>query len=334
MKIFFRFNCGNMWGLGHLYRNLLLIREMRQRGYECISVINNNLTAQNILNQECVKYYIVDEYDSSATIINIVAEECHGDAALIFWDRLGSQSSYIADIIEAGIKIITYDDYDNSALLATENIVTRRVPVGGRCLKHAGPEYQLLSKEVTKYASERKYIAEHATKILLHFGGTDPLDIHNLCFRALCDVDGYKFEYILGREDATNIKDKMSRKNKNASFAHGANDFAKRLFEADVCLVSGGVSMYEAAAVGTPMINISHNEDQNFAASIFEKEVGSINLGIANDISDEKLRNTVLLLCADYYRRKEISKKMKQFVRPYGTKKVCDLIEMVARGGM
>lgn len=330
MKIFFRFNCGNMWGLGHLYRNLLLIREMRQRGYECISVINNNLTAQNILNQECVKYYIVDEYDSSATIINIVAGECHGDAALIFWDRLGSQSSYIADIIKAGIKIITYDDYDDSALLATENIVTRKILVGGRCLKHAGPEYQLLSEDVKKYASEEKRIAAHVEKVLLHFGGTDPLNIHDLCFRALNGINKYTFEYILGKEDSTNIKERVA-KSHNSVFAQGVSDFARHLFEADLCLVSGGVTMYEAAAIGAPMITISHNEDQNFAASIFEREVGSINLGIAKGLATDAIRNAVLDIDTTYEKRREMSRRMKSFVPADGVDKTCDIIETVLK---
>ena len=329
MKIFFRFNCGGMWGLGHLYRNLLLIREMRQRGYECISVINDNLTAQNILNQECVKHYIVDEYDSSATIINIVGGECQGDAALIFWDRLDSQSSYITDILKAGIKIITYDNYDDSALLATENIVTRRVLVGGRCLKHAGPEYQLLSNDVKKYAFEEKRIEPHVKKILLHFGGTDPLNIHELCFRALNGLNNYTFEYILGKEDATNIKEKIN-KSHNSVFAQGVTDFARRLFEADLCLVSGGVTMYEAAAIGTPTITISHNEDQNFAASIFEKEVGSINLGIAKGLAADAIRSAVADIDAAYTKRREMSVRMKRFALADGVDKTCNIIEAVS----
>lgn len=328
MAILFRFNCGNMWGLGHLYRNLALICELTKYGFKCHAIINDNYVAKSTLESEGIRFAVVNEYDTSEELIACINENFRDEKNVIFWDRLNSESSYIKDIINAGYKIITYDDYDESARMATECIMTWKIPVGGSVPDHCGSSYQLLRDEIKEYAIKEKLVKESVNKILLHFGGTDPLNILALCYNALHDLKDFNFEYIAGKDESNELK-AMIEQTANAKYAKGVKDFARRLYEADLCLVSGGVSMYEAAAIGTPMINISHNKDQDFAATIFQNNVGSVNLGIASEISACKIKESVLDLCFNYRKRKKMSETMKLYVSTDGIKMVCKIIESV-----
>lgn len=326
MKVFFRFNCGNMWGLGHLYRNMALIEEIAKRGFECEAIINNHEIAQEMLEKAHIKFSCVNEYESAGELISVLKKASNNEKKVVFWDRLDSDVKYIRELVDSEIKIITYDNYHSSALLATECINTRVGPLNNVIPLYSGPAYQVLRNEIREYSKKKKVINQNVSKILLHFGGTDPLKILEMCFDALNDLEGCTLEFIGGKEEDPVIKRRIKESN-NAIYEQGVSDFGRRLFESDICLVAGGVSMYEAAAIGTPMINICHNEDQEYAATIFEKNVGSLNLGIANKATYRKIRNMVVSLKNNYSRRRDMSKKMKAFVPANGVERVCDIIE-------
>lgn len=325
-KLFFRFNCGNMWGLGHLYRNLTLIEEMKARGYECVVITNNNGVCFDVLQENDIRYIVIQEYESSDELASIIYRESTCEHKVLFWDRLNSEVSYIDGLLRAGIRVIVYDNYDKSAMHASMCINTRVVEMDGKLPHYCGPEYQLLRKEIQYYASKEKRIEKKVNKIVLQFGGTDPLNILSRCFETLDGLTEFSFEYIAGKDTDRNLSSRAETLT-NVSFEQGVTDFGRRLFNADLCVVAGGVSMYEAAAIGTPMINLCHNEDQNFAASIFEEKVGSINLGIATECNMKALRRSVIDLAHDYEHRELMSRKMKSFVPANGIKQVCDLIE-------
>lgn len=328
MKVFFRFNCGNMWGLGHLYRNMTLMEEMFHRGFECEAIINENRIAQEILNNSHIKFTCVEEYETAEKLMLILNKTDKDKKKVIFWDRLDSTSEYVNNIIDAGIKIITYDDYDISALKATSCINTRIIPLGNVIPLFSGPSFQILRNDIREYSRKNKVIKQNVTRVLLHFGGTDPLNILETCFEALKDFEGCLLEFIGGKDENRSTQQKIKESN-TAYYEQGVPDFGSRLFEADMCLIAGGVSMYEAAAIGTPMINICHNEDQNYAANIFKKNVGSINLGIASKLTHKEICDAFSLLKNDYMRRKIMSEKMKAFVPSNGVEKVSDIIENV-----
>ena len=327
--IYFRFNCGKMWGLGHLYRNLSLMKVLKQRGYDCVAVINDDETANIMLSQNHIKAFQIKEYESAEELIKIISQNSSLLDAIVFWDRLDSEYNYMKKLIAAGVKVITYDNYHGSALYATEVIITRNVLINGSTVRYSGPKYQLLKEELKEYAIKEKVINPIAKKILLHFGGTDPLDILTKAFNALKMDKGYSFEFIAGKEEPNKLLKDEFVNYCNCTYLESLSDFPRYLYEADICLLSGGVSMYEAAAVGTPMILLSHNEDQNFAASIFEKEAGCINLGIASDVSDKSISLSVNQLAQDINLRMEMSRRLKAFVPYDGLTNVCDVVEDV-----
>lgn len=327
---FFRFNCGNMWGLGHLYRNLLLILKMSDCGYKCIAIINDSDIAKTVLSENQVLYHIVNEYEMSEEVLDIIHQYEHeADDKIVFFDRLNSNNKYISKIIGCGYKIICFDDYDPSALLATKVINTRKLLIGGLEINSCGPKYQILRDDVVKYAKMGRCVNKSVHRVLVHFGGTDPLNIASLVFEAIKDITDIEFTFI-GGKGATNesIKSEIENMN-NMIYYQTTPKFAQMLYEADLAILSGGVTMFEAAAIGTPMILINHNEDQKIAAEIFQQETGAINLGIARDVTAEEIKGTLCDLASHYNKRQAMLYKLKEFVDAQGTERVCKCLENI-----
>lgn len=326
MKIFFRFNCGDMWGHGHLIRNVEIIKQMSQKEYTCEAIINNYRYAIETLDKLAITYTIVDEFESADTLISILQKRSCDSNKYVFWDRLDSNTEYMSRLIKAGVRVLTYDNYDRSALLSTICINTRNIPIEGKILRYSGPKYQIMREEISQFAVKEKTIRRDINKICLHFGGTDPLRILEKCFNALNTLSDCNIEFIGGKENDLVIVKNISRFPK-LIYERNINDFGRKLYESDICVLAGGVSMYEASTIGTPMINICQNEDQNFAAELFKKNVGSINLGVANSISQQDIYDAVISLINNYEKRKKMSNKMKEFVPPDGSVRVCKIIE-------
>lgn len=327
---FFRFNCGGMWGLGHLYRNLLLIQKMSERGNKCIAIINDFNVAKKVLSENQILYYVVNEYETPEEVLSIVDQyENETNDKILFFDRLNSNKEYINRILSCGYKILCFDDYDSSALLATEVINTRKVLINGSKIPLCGPQYQILRDDIVKFAKMKKYINENVQKVLVHFGGTDPLNILSLAFEAIKDLTCIEFILIDGKgvsnESIKTVADNM----KNIFYYQTSPQFCQMLYEADIAIISGGVTMFETAAIGTPMILINHNEDQNMAANIFKQNAGVVNLGVGNTVTVEEIKKSLSNLISDYNKRQVMSYRLKTFVDAEGTERVCKCLENI-----
>lgn len=334
MTVFHRFNIGNNWGLGHLYRNIVLMKILRERGNSCVAIINRSLIAEEMLKKEGFQFLFVREFETGKeliqTIYNYVLENAI-EVYCVFWDRLDSTREYIETVVSSGIKLITFGDYDESIFLATEAINSRETLISGRKLQFSGPSYQLLSKDILNFASKDKQINYKVEQVLLHFGGTDPLNILTFVFNALKEISHIRFIMIDGENQSNYELKVICHDFENIEYYSTVKNFAELIFQSDMCLMAGGVSMFEASAIGTPMINICQNDDQVFAANIFQKKTGSINLGIASNLDKDKIVHSFMNLCKDFTKRKKMSRAMKRYVDARGTERVVSIIENVLR---
>ncbi len=320
-KLFFRFNCGNMWGLGHLYRNLALMQEMTLRGFVCEALINDVDAAKNMLKEKGVKYRLLSkELETADELLEIIkgSGSQRNPIGLVI-DRLNTEKGYMDILLNHGLKVICYDNYDKSALEAKLLINTRKLLVGNVIPEYSGPAYQLLRNEVLEYAKRDKKIKEVGKKVFVHFGGTDPLHILDMAYDVCSNLKEYQFIYVAGK----------GAENRNELFLQTPENFTELLYEADAAIISGGVTMYEAAALGIPMLLINQNEDQKLAAGIFEKEMKAVNLGLLSETSPAKLRKSLVDLMKDVKYRKTMSLLGKKFVDGKGLNRVCDIIEKV-----
>lgn len=86
-------------------------------------------------------------------------------------------------------------------------------------------------------------------------------------------------------------------------------DLAEEMAKADLCIVAGGSTKYEAAYLGVPCLAIPVNESQKPETELFDKLGLAINCGLADELSDEVLARTINGIFKDTERRLAMSRQ-------------------------
>jgi spore coat polysaccharide biosynthesis predicted glycosyltransferase SpsG len=103
-------------------------------------------------------------------------------------------------------------------------------------------------------------------------------------------------------------------------------DPARMLFDADIALVAGGVTLYEAACLGTPALVVSHHELQQITVARFDALGIAQNLGLAGSVTASQLEEAVLSLAGDANRRAEMGRRGRELVDGCGAERIDRLI--------
>ena len=98
---------------------------------------------------------------------------------------------------------------------------------------------------------------------------------------------------------------------------------AHTLFEHDAVICSGGVTLHEAIAVGTPAFVLNQVAHQLIKAQFIENSHAAINLGLGRNYNKEKLRKT---LNFSKNQLESMSLKAKQLIDGRGLFRVIDAI--------
>jgi spore coat polysaccharide biosynthesis predicted glycosyltransferase SpsG len=101
---------------------------------------------------------------------------------------------------------------------------------------------------------------------------------------------------------------------------------AQLIAEADLVLCSGGMTVYELAALGTPGIVCAQNLREATRMQAFARHGTVVYLGLGSEVSPSQLGETVCALLADSDRRRVMSQRGKTLVDGYGAERVADVI--------
>ena len=111
-------------------------------------------------------------------------------------------------------------------------------------------------------------------------------------------------------------------KREGVRFVFNPTELVPLIVEADLAICSGGITLAEMAALGTPAVAVTQNYYQHFAASEFHRRGTCIHLGYGKDVTEEKIKNTVRRLITSYDLRKEMSHKGRKLVDGKGAIRV------------
>jgi spore coat polysaccharide biosynthesis predicted glycosyltransferase SpsG len=319
-----------MWGLGHLYRNIALAKEMLNKGYQCVALINECEVAKEMLKNNMIDFFIVGEYDSALETINII-KQIQSDKYVIFFDRLNSDNGYFNQFKAHNIITVSYDD-DGEYYLNADVVINSRPTIKSISHKiYSGFQYQIIRKEVVKISEKKKLINKEVKKILVYFGGTDP---NKLIRRFIEECSGMirrnkdiMFLVISGADAYDEKLSKEINSINNVSYLKIVDDFYLEIYEADIALLSGGVTAYECAAIGTPMILIAQNEDQALTQALFKKKVNCVDLGLHEKVDFKEIEMIVEDLVLNYEKRVLMSTKEKQCMGCDGLKNICSILQ-------
>ncbi len=108
-----------------------------------------------------------------------------------------------------------------------------------------------------------------------------------------------------------------------------AGDFLERLAESDIAVLAGGVSLYEAAALGVPAVGVAVVPGQGPTVRAFGRAgwaVGGGSLGAADDRACRRVARLAAALLGDAGRRRSIAKATRAGVDGRGAARVATVL--------
>lgn len=283
-KIAFRVDGHRELGLGHIYRALTL-------GYE--------LVGHDIV-YLCDKRHREGIERLKGAFMNVV--ELDGEDDLFSWLEQNAPDVFVNDLLDTEVdyvravkryvkRFVSFEDLGPGARAADAVVNALYEDNVSYPNTYAGKGYVCLRDEFL--GARRAPFKPKAQKVLVTFGGTDPLDltarIYALAQRINADGPTFSFDFIVGPGYAG--APLVSIPEKGIMINMDVPRVSDHMRDADIAFCSQGRTTYELASMGVPAIVIAQNE-RELLHSFAQMDNGFINLGLGSRVSDEDILST------------------------------------------
>lgn len=300
--IVFRVDGYKELGLGHVYRALTLAYSLTE--HEVVFVCDS-------------RYRIgIEKLKES----NMKVVEVSGEEGLLSWLRETQPDVYVHDCLdtEASLikaikpfvgRLVTFEDLGDGARHA--DAVVNAIYEGASSHNNVftGKDYVALRDEFL--SAKPKSFSEGVNRVLVMFGGTDPLDLSTRIYRLAqaYNRDGVKvrFDFVLGPGYEGNGI--VSNESAGIEVSRDVVRVSDHMRLADMAFSSQGRTTFELASMGVPTIVLAQNEREQLHR-FAQMDNGFINLGLGSEVSDEDIRTAFEWLVGATSVRREMHKLM------------------------
>jgi len=192
---------------------------------------------------------------------------------------------------------------------------------------YGGPAYAILREQ---FRGRVKEVREKPRLVLLSFGGSDPQGLTLKAARALqrlpgeIDVLAVAGPAFSSRKVFEALVARLPRPVKLINEAGG--HISELMLEADVVVGSGGMSVYEIAALGTPGIVLAQNAREERRMREFARHGTVEYLGLGTEVEEEQVASAVESLLAGADRRREMSARGRALVDGLGASRAAEAV--------
>lgn len=310
-------------GMGHVVRQVHLGRILRNRGLDIQFFVTDHSPSIKLLRRENFSPNIIDKIEDLPEKINTPY-----DLALL--DIQDTQKEFIHALRERARKVMSFEDLGEGRNFVDLLVDCNLEPEQAQYLKAEvkalfGLPYSVLAEEFSKYHQRKKLFSENLESLLVTMGGTDP---NNLTLQlARCFLQSKKkipITFIAGpgfQETQSLIQ--LTSSSDSLKILHQPGNMAELLFSHQAVFCSGGVTLHEALAVGTPAFVISQVSAQQEKTRPLEEKGVAVDLGLATGFDPDKILGIWDLKKAQL---ESMSAKAKQLVDGKGIVRVADEI--------
>ena len=193
---------------------------------------------------------------------------------------------------------------------------------------YLGPDYYFLGSDFSQFTKKKKAVPADAKKVLIMFGGSD---LDGFVMKTAHALHGNSLQVVavLGPAvpDAANTIAQL--KKMGVEVHHVLPSVARQMFNADIAITHGGNTLYEFAAVGTPVISLCRRNRQLRNAEFFQDKGCAINLGLGRHVEEGQIKDAVYDLASNSAQRVKMSFAGRQTVDNKGVERVCDCVKNV-----
>lgn len=341
----FRTDGNTQIGLGHIMRCLALAQGLERIGARSTFVIRDydrklrELIQHYGYNMEALPKGCSTEKDLRLTLeyadryrAEIITTDL-GHAGTLA--HQGEYGEYLQGLKDKGKFLITIDDLSKmefpSDIVINPNCgaANKNYYLGGSTKFLLGPAYFIFRPEFIAAARVKRQIKKEANNILITISGSDPLDLTGKVARALAKSGktlGLNLHIVLGidytKSRTRNLNKTLVNYRGNYELIQGSGSMAELMLRSDLAITGAGLTKYEAAVTGTPVIIIPQYAHLVELAEEFARKGVALNLGLGDKIKEEDIAWAVAKLLGDATLRAEMSRMGRKLVDGKGIERI------------
>lgn len=328
-RILFRVDGSRVRGMGHVYRSLAVAEVLRENSRAEVAFLMSADHSEGIATVSKSGYPVrVFRSGGLETLIDSIQDFA---PSVVINDLPLVEETYLRALARLGTITInlvdTLDDLEGVSRDAQFVISVmnedRETPEGF----YGGPAFAILRRH---FQGRERGFRERPAKILLTFGGADPQAFTLKVARALAPLT-QDLEVISLAGPAfphTAMFEALQRTiGGKLPLVKGAEvQIADLMLDADLVLCSGGMSVYEIAALGTPGLVLAQNAKEDRRMREFSR-FGTIEyLGLGVDVEEARILGAVRQILADPDRRRAMSARGRALVDGYGATRAAEIV--------
>lgn len=327
--ILMRCDGGREIGFGHVRRSLSVARALRDReGFGVRFAMKADDTAVELVRGEG---FAVDLMPAGQCEIDWLLDlsESIAPVAAVLDVRTDLSATSVMRLRGAGLIVATIDDGSQRRLSADVSFYPPVPQVfqmnwqGAEAEPIVGWEWVVLGHDVMPPFQVRT----GRPRVIVSMGGSDPQGMTLPAVRALSTLDAeFDVTVVVGPAADHNAEVEIQRIAPSFMVVRSPNDLPRLMSEADIGVISFGVTAYELAALGVPSIYLSLTEDHEASASAFERSGMGISLGVASKVSELTIAAAVDELLSDRAKRRAMGAAGRMNIDGRGASRIAERI--------
>jgi CMP-N-acetylneuraminic acid synthetase/spore coat polysaccharide biosynthesis predicted glycosyltransferase SpsG len=328
-RVLFRVDGGASLGMGHVYRSLAIADALRELSRAEVAFLMSADHTEGLVTVSRRGYPVQVVGDARLeTYLDHIRDFA---PAILINDMPSVEAAYLTALSHLGATTVnlvdtpedleTTEQYEH--LIVSVMSQDRETPEGF----YGGPSYAILREQ---FRGREKEVRPDPRLVLLSFGGSDPQGLTLKAARALQGLDprvrvvavaGPAFSW---RRQMEELAPALLRPVTLINEAGG--HISELMLEADVMVGSGGMSVYEIAALGTPGVVLAQNAREDRRMREFALHGTVEYLGLGPEVSEEDLALAVETLLGDVVRRRAMSGRGRTLVDGLGASRAAEAV--------
>ena len=329
-RVLFRVDGSASLGMGHVFRSLAIAEALRGLSRADIAFLMSADHPEGLVTVSRAGYAVRVVGDGKEeTYLEHIRDFA---PAILINDLPALDRSYLTALSHLGATTVnlvdTLDDLETTEHYAQVIVSVmnqdRETPEGF----YGGPAYAILREHFR--GQPPKEFREQPKLVLLSFGGSDP---QGLTLKAARALQGLPAAVRLVAVAGPAFSFRKEFEALSAALPHpvplineAGGHIAELMLEADVMVGSGGMSVYEIAALGTPGVILGQNAREDKRMRDFAGHGTVEYLGLGTEVDEAALAAAVSALLGDVERRRAMSARGRALVDGYGAARAAEMV--------
>ena len=313
MRVVFRTKGSHSQGMGDVWSSLALAAECPLD--DVLFILSGGDEAAAVVKENGYLLEVAETADKESEVLQAFSPHA------IIVNKLNNPPAYIRSLKDRAPVVVTIDDAGTGGELADLQFNVLYHTQGA----YVEPEYIALRREFQEMNGLTRMIRPGIRELLITQGGSDTYGftpriikgLKSMRCRPHCTVvlgPAFRHEVELAEAVRDSILD--------LRIVRDARNMAQLMWEADLAISAGGITLFELACIGIPALAVCGERFELETASRLEALGTVINLGFGGDLKYERLATAVDELDEDVPRRRRMGERGKRLVDGKGSGRI------------